>query len=93
LLSPEQDNSYDIRGMMQKSKNYLLAAETSPLNSQTNNSVLNNSAFNRNVHVNVDSIQVQTQATDAQGVSKAIGKSIESELWKVVNYFSDGRHN
>ena len=64
-------------------------ANSTPLNSQTSNSILNQSAFNRNQDVNVGPITINTRANDAQGIAKTLGKHVQ-ELWQVNNYFADG---
>ena len=64
-------------------------ANSTPLNSQTSNSILNQSAFNRNQDVNVGPITINTRANDAQGIAKTLGKNVQ-ELWQVNNYFADG---
>ena len=65
------------------------AASASGLASQTSNSI-NNRTASKTTTVQVGQVNVQTQATDAAGISKAIGGSMETQMRQAVNNFDDG---
>ena len=68
------------------------AANASPLNAVTSNSITNSNAVtNRETNVNVGEVVVNTQATDAQGIAKDVGGSLEAQLAQVDSEFSTGR--
>lgn len=66
------------------------AAGASPIASQTSNSIANSRGGDRRTSVSVGQVTVQTQATDAQGISKAIGGSMESQMRQAASNFDDG---
>lgn len=67
----------------------LAAAGASPLASQTSNSVSTRSAT-RNTNVQVGEVNVQTQATDAAGISKSIGDTLGAQVRQAASNFDDG---
>jgi len=40
--------------------------------------------------VNIGKVEVQTQATDATGISKQIGDTLHAQMRQAVNRFDDG---
>lgn len=67
------------------------AAAASPLNSATSNSISNTVAStNRENNVQVGQVVVNTQATDANGVAKDIGGSLNDQLAQLDAEFSTG---
>lgn len=67
-----------------KAKGALSFANSLPLNS------VSNSAINRNVTVQTGPITIQTQATDADGISRAINDSLEKQMRQAVDNYADG---
>jgi hypothetical protein len=65
-------------------------ASASPLAAQTSGSISNSKSSNKNTSVQVGKVEVQTQATDAAGISRAIGGSLETQMRQAVNNFDDG---
>lgn len=65
-------------------------AARSQLSSQTASSISNTRTATKSTTVQVDKIEVQTQSTDANGISKAIGSSMETQMRQAVNNFDDG---
>lgn len=65
-------------------------ASRAPLSAQTSNSVSNSRTANRSTSVQIDKVEVKTQATDAAGISKAIGSSMETQMRQAVNNYDDG---
>lgn len=68
----------------------LTFAGSTPINSQTSNSVSNTKGGTRSTSVKVDKVEVHTQATDAVGISKAIGGTMQTQLSQAVDNFDDG---
>ena len=65
--------------------------ENNPLNTMTPNTTnqLSNSKTQNN-QVKIDKIEIQTQATDSQAISKSVGANLQSELKSAVANFDDG---
>ena len=65
--------------------------ENNPLNTMTPNttSQMSNSKTQNN-QVKIDKIEIQTQATDSQAISKTVGANLQSELKSAVANFDDG---
>jgi hypothetical protein len=72
-------------------KSFINNAATSPIASQTSNSIANNSRVNsRSVNVQTGDISIQTQATNADDIAGAFGKSLRSEIDQTIDNFDDG---
>lgn len=68
---------------------FIQAASSTPLNSQTNNSVLNGSRY-QNSSVHIDSINVQTTAPSFEGAGTAVGDAIQRQIRQINDNFADG---
>lgn len=66
------------------------AAGNTPLASQSSNSIVGPSNSSKNTSVKVDNVNVQTQATDAAGISKSIGDSLGAQMRQAANNYDDG---
>jgi len=62
----------------------------SPISSNNSNTISNSTSTTRNTTVQVDKVEVQTQATDAQGISKEIGNSMKTQVSQALNNYDDG---
>ena len=71
-------------------KSVLAQASASGLASQTSNSISNVTRGGKQTSVQVGKVEVHTQATDAQGISKAIGGSMQAQMRQAVSNFDDG---
>jgi hypothetical protein len=72
-------------------KSALDQAAKNPLASLTSNSISNTSkATSRSTSVNVGKVEVKTAATDAEGISKAIGGSMRAQMQQAAANFDDG---
>jgi len=80
----------DTRAAVARGKEQLGAASGSPLVSQTSNSISNTAKASKNTTVTVGKVEVKTQATDAQGISKAIGGTMQAQMRQAANNFDDG---
>lgn len=66
-------------------------AATSPLNSTTSNSISNSvAASSRETNLQINELNVQTQATDAQGVSNGIGSELQQQLARMDSESANG---
>lgn len=88
--SPASPMPADTRAAVARGKEQLGAASGSPLVSQTSNSISNTAKASKNTTVTVGKVEVKTQATDAQGISKAIGGTMQAQMRQAANNFDDG---
>lgn len=65
-------------------------ASSSPLTAQSSTSISNSVRGGRNTSVQIGEVKVQTQATDAAGISKAIGGTMQSQMRQAVSNYDDG---
>jgi hypothetical protein len=68
----------------------LAAAASSPLASSTSNSISNSNKRGGDRNVTVEKIEIQTQATDADGIARGIGGALGSQLRQTSGQFDDG---
>ncbi|MDR1367876.1 MAG: hypothetical protein LBJ76_04070 [Candidatus Accumulibacter sp.] len=70
----------------------ILSQTNTLLASQTSNVVNNSRAGNvsKSNTVNVGTVNVQTQATDSDGIAKGIGDSLQNQFSSATNQFDDG---
>lgn len=71
-------------------KGALGTASASGLASQTSNSINNTKGGNKNTSVQIGKVEVKTAATDAEGISKAIGGSMQAQMRQASANFDDG---
>jgi hypothetical protein len=66
--------------------------QTSPLNNMTSNSISNSKSLNNQStrNINIDKIEISTQATDVDSISNQIGASLENQLKRTTATFEDG---
>lgn len=62
----------------------------SPINSMNSNAISNSSTTNKTQSVTIQKIEVMTQATDAQGISKSVGDTMTSQMRQALNNYDDG---
>ena len=79
-----------VRQDVARGQEQMRAASTTALASQTSNSINNTRGGDRTTQVTVGKIEVKTQATDAEGISKAIGGTMQTQMRQAVNNFDDG---
>ena len=85
--------SYNLQGKNIKHEiENLRKQQTSPLNNMTSNSISNLSTANRQStsNINIDKIEISTQATDVDSISNQIGASLENQLKRTTATFEDG---
>lgn len=87
---PGLSTALDALGIDLSAGNSALAqASGTGLASQTSNSI-SNVRGGRSTNVQVGTVEVHTQATDAQGISKAIGGTMQTQMRQAVNNYDDG---
>lgn len=74
---------------VQAGRGQLARAQATPLGSQTTNSVTARSTT-RQTKVEVGKVEVHTQATDADGMAKAAGGALSSQLRRATANYDDG---
>lgn len=77
-------------GAVGAGKTALGQAAGTPLGAQTSNSISNTTKGGKNTSVQVGKVEVHTQATDAEGISKAIGGTMQTQMRQAVNNYDDG---
>ncbi len=76
---------------IESGKNQLAGASSTPLASQTSNSISNSArTASKSTSVQTGQIIVQTQATDAGGIAKGIGGALDDQLRQAASNFDDG---
>lgn len=65
-------------------------ASNNPIASQTSNSISGPKTSNKNTTVSVGKVEVNTQATDADGVARAVGGTLNNQLRQTVSNYDDG---
>ena len=70
--------------------NSLNAASNNPLAAQTSNSISSSSSSNKTSNVKIDKVEVHTQATDSEGISKGISDTLANHLKQTTAHFDDG---
>ncbi|MDY8913961.1 hypothetical protein UZS93_14175 [Escherichia coli] len=84
-------NSDEIKQLQRKAQNEITAASSSPIASQTSNTVTNQQQqITKTNKFTVESIQINTQATDAEGIAAGIGDGLSGHFNQAVNEFDDG---
>ena len=58
----------------------MAAASANPMNAVSSNAISNTAKNNKETNVQVGQVTVQTQATDSQGISQAIGGDLSAQL-------------
>lgn len=79
-----------IEKNIKAANNVFANVDTNPLNGQTTNSINTANQSSRVTNVSVGKVDVNTQATDADGIAKATGGALQSEMQTAVNNMDDG---
>jgi hypothetical protein len=89
---PDGVTAENIQYYTQDEIENLRKQQTSPLNNMTSNSISNLSTANRQStsNINIDKIEISTQATDVDSISNQIGASLENQLKRTTATFEDG---
>ena len=87
---PIPDNADIARQAMPLANQTLAAASATPMNAISSSAITNTTTKNSETSVQTGDIIVQTQATDAQGISQDIGGSLKGELKGMTAEFATG---
>jgi len=68
----------------------LMQQTNTPLASVTSNAISNSRATNKTTSVQIDRVDVNTQATDAAGVQRALGEGLSAQIKGAVDQMDDG---
>jgi len=79
-----------LRSGMSSAQSQLSLAASTPLAAQTSSSIFNGGARSRTTSVQVGKVEVHTQATDAAGISRAIGNTLSDQMRQVAVGYDDG---
>jgi hypothetical protein len=71
-------------------KTAIAGANSNPLNGQSSAAISNSRTSSRQTSVNVGKVEVKTQATDAKGISRAIGGEMGAQLKRATSNYDDG---
>lgn len=70
-------------------KNFIVTAQQTPLAAQST-AAITAGGMQTNRSVNIGELRIETQATDADGISRAVGQSLTDELNRTLNSYDDG---
>jgi len=79
-----------VLGALGMGQNALGQASGSAMASQSSTSITNSSRGSKSTSVQVGKVEVHTQATDAAGISKAIGGTMQTQMRQAVSNYDDG---
>jgi len=79
-----------ITGALEAGRNAIGFADSAPISAQTTNSITNGGARSSNNTVSIGKVEVQTQATDADGIAAGMTKGLERHMSQTVNALDDG---
>jgi len=95
-FGPDEEESDDNVTMRETKKAIeigqasIAMASSTPIASQTSNSIINGGRAGNTNSVKIDNVTVQTQATDANGIARDIGSNLESQMRQAASNFDDG---
>lgn len=83
--------SPEIQQNINTAQGALAYAGSQPLNSQTSNAINSSSrSSSRSTSVQVGDINIQTQATDANGIAGSVSNALETQMRQTINNYDDG---
>lgn len=85
-----EPNQPPINITMEKASAQIGAAAAAPSNGVTSSAISNTTRNNSETNVQVGSVVVQTQATDAAGISKDVGSELQGQLKNLGHESSSG---
>jgi len=91
LLGFDTDLDMSVTSDIAKGQAAIAGASASPLAAQTSNSIIANKVGgNRSIEMPITNLVVQTQATDASGISSAITGTLQEQIRSAMFQFDDG---
>lgn len=81
----------DVADLVNGAKSQIDFAASAPIASQTSSSISNSRISNAKAFdFKIDNVNVQTQATDAQGISAAVGQTLSQQMKQAMFNIDDG---
>lgn len=78
-------------GWIEKGAQMIGAADSSPINSTTSSAITNgNSSVSKDNSVKIEKVEINTQATDAEGVSKGLMGGLQQHFSAAIDQSDDG---
>lgn len=87
---PMIDQPQPITGAMRSANQQINSAASTPANAVTSNAISNTSNRSSETNVQTGDITIQTQATDAQGISQSLGSEMKDQLKNLNQETSTG---
>jgi hypothetical protein len=84
------DRADDLTKGMIEAKSQIDIASSVPIAAQSSAAISNSRTSNKTTSVQIGEVKVQTQATDAAGISKSIGGAMQSQMRQAASNFDDG---
>lgn len=78
-----------VKGV-KEARSQVQAASASTLNNINSGAISNTRMANTSTNVSVAKVEVNTQATDAEGISRAIGGELQGQLKRATSNYDDG---
>lgn len=85
----DQSSNLSSHDIMMVAKSTVAAAATNPIGSQTGNSIINRNASQQN-NIDIEKVEVITQATDADGMAGQFGASLSKHVNIAITNFDNG---
>jgi len=79
---------FGLGGDVTVAKSVVAGANASPLNGVTSAAITNSAT--KSTSVSVGKVEVHTQATDAEGISRSIGSTLSDEVKRATSQYDDG---
>lgn len=89
-LGGDDEAAANVSGALEAANQQISVAATAPSNGVTSSAISNSTKTNNETNVQVGQVNVQTQATDAQGISKDIGSELGSQLQNLEHESATG---
>lgn len=80
---------FSVEGV-KNARSQVQAATATPLNNMSSSAISNNRSSENNQTVSIGKIDIQTQATDAEGVSRSIGGHLQDHFKRATSNYDDG---
>lgn len=75
---------------LREGQDQLATASAAPLASQSSGAIAGAKTSTKSTSVKIDNVNVQTQGTDAAGISKSIGDSLGAQMRQATSNYDDG---
>lgn len=76
--------------LLGQAKGQINLASSTPIAAQSSQSIMSSRNLNQSNSVAIGEVNIQTQATDADGISNEIGRSLKGQMNQVISNYDDG---